>query len=233
MLAVKIPTFYIRYGENCGTEHFRQCCRKCSRFIGCCVHSVWGFEQIVHVDVYSDTHWAEFGAKFADFIRTGIHILGNSPKAIRTMVRIGVPSRASYDVTDFDEFAESGMVGNLWQCCLPFLRKKTIMVNQMRRRVLPGNVAETCFLLQKRNEENVSIISFCRSAQPRSWPSLLRRISAPWRLAHPPAVMACFTEAVSNWTVIQFSNWHSGKTIEGLRYDSAYHRRYPAWAFKS
>ncbi len=168
MLAVKIPTFYIRYGGNCGTEHFRQCCRKCSRFIGCCVHSVWGFEQIVHVDVYSDTHWAEFGAKFADFIRTGIHILGNSPKAIRTMVRIGVPSRASYDVTAFDEFVESGMVGNLWQCCLPFLRKKTIMVNQMRRRVLPGNVAETCFLLQKRNEENVSIISFCRSAQPRS-----------------------------------------------------------------
>lgn len=126
MLAVKIPTFYIRYGGNCGTEHFRQCCRKCSRFIGCCVHSVWGFEQIVHVDVYSDTHWAEFGAKFADFIRTGIHILGNSPKAIRTMVRIGVPSRASYDVTDFDEFAESGMVGNLWQCCLPFLRKSPL-----------------------------------------------------------------------------------------------------------
>ena len=48
--------------------------------------------------------------------------------------------------------------------------------------------------------------SICRSIQSRSWPSLLRRISAPWRLAHPPAVMACFTEAVSNWTVIQFSN---------------------------
>ncbi len=169
MLAVKIPTFYIRYGGNCGTEHFRQCCRKCSRFIGCCVHSVWGFEQIVHVDVYSDTHWAEFGAKFADFIRTGIHILGNSPKAIRTMVRIGVPSRASYDVTDFDEFAESGMVGNLWQCCLPFLRKKTIMVNQMRRRVLPGNVAETCFPVQERNEGNFFYnCSCCRSAQSRS-----------------------------------------------------------------
>ena len=148
MLAVKIPTFYIRYGGNCGTEHFRQCCRKCSRFIGCCVHSVWGFEQIVHVDVYSDTHWAEFGAKFADFIRTGIHILGNSPKAIRTMVRIGVPSRASYDVTDFDEFVESGMVGNLWQW-----------------RVLPGNVAETCFPVQERNEGNFFYnCSCCRSA---------------------------------------------------------------------
>lgn len=43
-------------------------------------------------------------------------------------------------MTAFDEFVESGMVGNLWQCCLPSLRKKTIMVNQMRRRVLPGNV---------------------------------------------------------------------------------------------
>lgn len=50
----------------------------------------------------------------------------NSRKAIRTTVHIGIPSRASYDVTDFDEFAESGMVGNLWQCCLPFLRKRPL-----------------------------------------------------------------------------------------------------------
>ena len=121
MLAVKIPTFYIRYGKNYGMEHFRQCCRKCSHFYGRCVHSVWSFEQIAHVDVYGDTYWAKFETKSADFIRTGIHVRGNSPKAIRTMVRIRVPSRASYDVTDFDEFAESGMVGNLWQCCLPFL----------------------------------------------------------------------------------------------------------------
>ena len=124
MLAVKIPAFYIRYGGNCGTEHFRQCCRKCSCFIGCCVHSVWSFEQIVHVDVCGDTYWAELGAKFADFIRTGIRIRGNLPKAMRTMVRIGVPSRTSYDVTAFDEFAESGVVGNLWQCCRTFLVRK-------------------------------------------------------------------------------------------------------------
>ena len=50
----------------------------------------------------------------------------NSRKAIRTTVHIGIPSRASYDVTDFDEFAESGVVGNLWQCYLPFLRKRQL-----------------------------------------------------------------------------------------------------------
>ena len=70
---------------------------------------------------YSDTHWAEFGAKSADFIRTGIHIGGNSPKAIRATVHTWVLSRAFYDVPAFDEFTESGVVGNLWQCCLPFL----------------------------------------------------------------------------------------------------------------
>ena len=121
MLAVKIPTFYIRYSGNYGKEHLQQCCRKCSHFYGRCVHSVWSFEQNGHVDVYGDTHWVEFGAKFADFIHTGIHILGNSPKTMRTMVRIGVPSRDSYDATAFDEFVESGVIGNLWQCCLPFL----------------------------------------------------------------------------------------------------------------
>ena len=42
--------------------------------------------------------------------------------------------------------------------------------------------------------------------------------SASWRLAHPPVVMACFAEAVSNWTVIQLSNkLTSRKTKEGLR----------------
>ena len=90
MLAVKIPTFYIRYGKNYGMEHFRQCCRKCSHFYGRCVHSVWSFEHIAHVDVYGDTYWAKFETKSADFIRTGIHVRGNSPKAIRTMVRIRV-----------------------------------------------------------------------------------------------------------------------------------------------
>ena len=94
------------------------------RFSAICAYSVWSFEQIVHVDVCGDTYWAELGAKFADFIRTGIRIRGNLPKAMRTMVRIGVPSRTSYDVTAFDEFAESGVVGNLWQCCRTFLVRK-------------------------------------------------------------------------------------------------------------
>ena len=37
-------------------------------------------------------------------------------------------------------------------------------------------------------------------------PAFLRRISASWRLAHHAVVMARFAEAISNWTVIQFSN---------------------------
>ena len=84
---------------------------------------------------------------------------------------------------------------------------KEVCDKRNNSRINGGNVAEKCFLLEKRSEENVSIISFCRSAQSRSWPSLLRRISASRRLAHSPTVvMACFAEAVSNWTVIQFSN---------------------------
>lgn len=71
--------------------------------------------------------------------------------------------------------------------------QKTIMVNQMCRHILPGNVAETCFPVQERNEGNFSTIvhaavlhnhvpspAFCAVFQllggshipPRSWPAL-------------------------------------------------------------
>ena len=72
--------------------------------------------------------------------------------------------------------------------------QKTIMVNQMCRHILPGNVAETCFPVQERNEGNFSYnCSCCRSAQSRSWPSL----SAPYF-----SFLAACTSAVWSWPAL-------------------------------
>lgn len=72
--------------------------------------------------------------------------------------------------------------------------QKTIMVNQMCRHILPGNVAETCFPVQERNEGNFSYnCSCCRSSQPRSWPSL----SAPYF-----SFLAACTSAVWSWPAL-------------------------------
>ena len=87
----------------------------------------------------------------------------------------------------------------------------------------------------KRND----VITYRSAVLPNHVPGpvFLRRISASWRLAHHAVVMACFAEAVSNWTVIQFSMRRYSDDItgnkKGLRCDSAYHRRCPMWAFKS
>ena len=72
--------------------------------------------------------------------------------------------------------------------------QKTIMVNQMCRHILPGNVAETCFPVQERNEGNFFYnCSFCRSSQPRSWSSL----SAPYF-----SFLAARTSAVWSWPAL-------------------------------
>ena len=88
---------------------------------------------------------------------------------------------------------------------LPLAKRVTIMVNQLCRYILPGNVAEKCFRAQGRNERNDSITSrFAVLSNHVPGPGFLRRFQLLGGSHIRCVVVACFTEAVSNWTVIQF-----------------------------
>ena len=59
---------------------------------------------------------------------------------------------------------------------LPLVKRVTIMVNQLCRYILPGNVAEKCFRAQGRNEGNDSITSrFAVLSNYVPGPGFLRR----------------------------------------------------------
>ena len=113
-----------------------------------------------------------------------------------------------------------------------FLGQPAIL-NRFWQRCQKRSGAFPCFSM-KRSEGNEFISSRSAVLSNRvPGPVYLRRIQPLGGSHIRCVVVACFSETVSNWTVIQFSNWHSGKTIEGLRYNPAHHRRCPVWAFKS
>ena len=150
------------------------------------------------------------------------------------------------------DFTPSAQQWNPWQCCRPFLWRKITelsgnrakrflgqpaILNRFWQRCRKRSGAFPCFSM-KRSEGNEFISSRSAVLSNRvPGPVFLRRIQPLGGSHIRCVVVACFSETVSNWTVIQFSNPGPPmtflKTNEGLRYNPAHHRRCPVWAFKS